>query len=394
MRISHVITRLIVGGAQENTIASALGLAARPGCEVELVSGPSEGPEGTLEYLLPRSGRVRHRVVSSLVRPIHPWKDLMALKELADIFRNTRPDVVHTHSGKAGVLGRAAARLQKVPLIVHTIHGPSFGNFQGALANLAFRTAENVAAACTHHFAAVSQAMIDQYLAAGIGVPGQYTRILSGFDLSPFLEAKSDSKLRSELGLTAEDFVVGKLARLAPLKGYEDLIRAAPALLEKVPNAKFLIVGDGPSRGLIQGEIARLGLERAFVFTGLIPPSDVGRHLAQMDVLVHLSRREGLPRALPQAMAVGKPVVAFDVDGAREVCIDGRTGFLLRVGDTVGLTARLAELAGDQALCRQFGEEGRRLVERQFSVETMVDQLHELYRGLLGRPRGTGVLSC
>src|SRR5512142_633213 len=186
MRVTHVITRLIVGGAQENTIASVLGLRQKPNLEVNLVSGPTLGREGSLERLLADSGRTL-TVVPELVRSVSPSKDLVALRQLVRFFRERRPDIVHTHSGKAGVLGRLAAARAGVPVIIHTIHGPSFGGFQGWISNLILRAAEARAARVTTHFVVVADAMREQYLRAGIGRPDQYTRVFSGFDLDPFL---------------------------------------------------------------------------------------------------------------------------------------------------------------------------------------------------------------
>ncbi|MEK7707576.1 MAG: glycosyltransferase, partial [Verrucomicrobiota bacterium] len=167
MRVTHVITRLIAGGAQENTIATVLGLRQKPGVDVQLISGPTIGPEGSLESAFDSAPDLL-TCLPELVRPVHPWKDFLALRRLTRIFRERRPDLVHTHSGKAGVLGRLAAQRAGVPVIVHTIHGPSFGPFQGALANFVFRAAERRAGRVTTHFAVVADAMRRQYLAAGI----------------------------------------------------------------------------------------------------------------------------------------------------------------------------------------------------------------------------------
>src|SRR5579859_4715320 len=186
MRVIHVITRLIVGGAQENTVASVLGLRQKPGLEVTLISGPSLGPEGSLEGVFDTCpGGLR--LEPQLVRPVHPLKDLSALRHLESLFRKERPNIVHTHSGKAGILGRLAAARAGVPVIIHTIHGPSFGDFQSALPNLLFRSAERHAGRVTTHFVVVAEAMTRQYLEAGIGHEAQYSRIFSGFDLQPFL---------------------------------------------------------------------------------------------------------------------------------------------------------------------------------------------------------------
>src|SRR5207245_11680235 len=173
MRVTHVITRLIVGGAQENTVASVLGLRRKPDVEVSLISGPTFGPEGSLAAEVASVPGLL-TVVPHLVRPVHPWKDWRALRRLAALLRTQRPDIVHTHSGKAGILGRLAARRARVPVIVHTIHGPSFGAFQGRLPNAVFARAEHFAARVTTHFVVVADAMRDQYLARGIGRPAQY----------------------------------------------------------------------------------------------------------------------------------------------------------------------------------------------------------------------------
>ena len=326
MRVIHVITRLIIGGAQENTVATVLGLQNQPGLQINLVSGPTRGPEGSLESCFAPKPQLL-TVLPSLVRPVRPARDLQAFFQLREIFRTSRPHIVHTHSGKAGVLGRLAARRAGVPIIIHTIHGPSFGAFQGVAANWLFRAAERQAGKVTTHFISVSDAMTQQYLAAGIGRPGQYTRIFSGFRLEPFLSARNDPKMRRQLGIAPEDFVVGKIARLFRLKGHDDLIAAAPAVLQRNPQTKFLLLGDGILRSELEGKVRAQGLAGKFIFVGMVAPAELPKYVGVMDAVVHLSRREGLARALPQALAAGRPVVACDCDGAKEVCFPERTGF-------------------------------------------------------------------
>ncbi len=378
MRVTHVITRLIVGGAQENTIASVLGLRQIPGLEVDLLAGPTSGPEGSLEAAFAEIPGVL-TLVRDLVRPVHPWKDFLALRQLTRLFQARRPDLVHTHSGKAGVLGRLAAARVGVPIIVHTVHGPSFGAFQGSLANAVFRGAERHAARVTTHFVSVAEAMTQQYLAAGIGRPEQFTRIFSGFPLVPYLAAQNDPGLRARFGLAPDDIVIGKVARLFPLKGHDSLFAVAPALVAACPQIKFLLVGDGIWRGRFEQMARAAGLQNHFIFTGLVPPGEIPSLLGIMDILVHLSEREGLPRALPQALAAGRPVVAFDCDGAREVCRDGETGFLVRPGHLHGLTERLLLLARDAKLRAELAARGRDFVRANFAVELMIANLHRLY---------------
>lgn len=385
MRVSHVITRLIVGGAQENTISTVLGLSRLPGLQVELISGPSIGPEGSLESLVAHPPGLL-RVLPSLVRPIHPFLDLLALRDLTRHFRQTRPDIVHTHSGKAGVLGRLAAARAGIKIIVHTIHGPSFGPFQGRFSNFIFRAAERHAARVTTHFITVAQAMTRQYLQAGIGRPDQYTRIFSGFDLRPFASAQNDPALRASYGIEPSDLVIGTIGRLFKLKGHDELFAIAPKIIEAVPRVKFLLVGDGPWRSRFEALAASGVGKNHFVFTGLVPPSEVPRHVGIMDFLVHLSRREGLPRALPQALAAGRPVVATDCDGAGEVCLDGQTGFLIAPDDSSRLEEKILALAGNPDLRRRLGAAGRSFVLENFPVESMVSRIHQLYLQLLAVP--------
>jgi glycosyltransferase involved in cell wall biosynthesis len=271
--------------------------------------------------------------------------------------------------------------------VIHTVHGPSFGPFQGGAANAVFRGAERAAGRQTDHFVVVAEAMARQYLDAGIGTPAQYTRIFSGFDLAPFLGVRRDPELAERLGLRPGDFVVGKVARLFQLKGHDDLFASAVEMVRRVPNVRFLLLGDGPWRARFETMAATTpGLVGRFVFAGLVPPSEVSRYLGLMDVLVHLSRREGLARVLPQALAAGKPVIAFDCDGAAEVCRDLETGFLLQVGDLVGLVDRVARLAGDPELASRLGATGRSWVRERFSEEALVQSLDALYRRLLQRP--------
>lgn len=396
MKVTHVITRLVVGGAQENTLATVRRLREKPGVTVHLISGPTTGPEGSLEaearsiFSPPPAkqdtslDRGQFVILPPLVRPIHPLNDLRALWKLTGLFRAQQPDIVHTHSGKAGILGRLAARRAGVPIVVHTIHGPSFGRFQNPVSNFVFRAAEKIAARATTHFIVVAEAMKQQYLAAGIGRPEQYTKIFSGFALEPFLNARNDLELRHKLGLAPDDFVVGVIARLFKLKGHDDLFAVAPEVVRQNPRVKFLLVGDGEWRGRLAKLAQELGVEKHFIFAGLIPPAAVHQYVGVMDALVHLSRREGLPRALPQALAADKPVIACDCDGAREVCFEGETGFLVQPGDLTGLTNRLLQLAGDPALCAKFGRSGSAFVREHFAVEKMVEAIYHLYQQLLG----------
>ena len=382
MRVAHVITRLIVGGAQENTLSTVLGLHQQPGLSVRLYSGPTTGPEGSIESLA-KSVDNLFRLIPKLVRPIHPIKDFLAYQHLVREFKQFQPDIVHTHSGKAGLIGRLAAKRAGVPLVIHSIHGPSFGAFQSSIANAFFKQAERVAGTCTDHFITVANAMRDQYLLAGIGQPEAYTQIFSGFELGLFLKAENSRTLREKYGLAPNDFVIGKIARLFKLKGHEHLFAIAPSLAKRIPNIRFLLVGDGVWREKYESLAKSIGCEENLVFTGLVSPEQIPELVGIMDCLVHLSRREGLPRALPQAMAAAKPVVAYDSDGAGEVCLDGKTGMLIPPGDLAKLEKNLVRLAKDASLRTTLGQAGQAFVKEKFTVKRLVEDQYQLYQRLL-----------
>jgi glycosyltransferase involved in cell wall biosynthesis len=221
--------------------------------------------------------------------------------------------------------------------------------------------------------------MTKLHLAAGIGRPEMFTRIFSGFNLEPFLNATNDLALRKKLGFAENHFVIGKIGRIFRLKGHADLVTAFAKILPQIPHARLLFVGDGALRGEIENQIRALGLDGKIIFTGLVPPGEVARYVGLMDCLAHLSYREALSRALPQALAAGKPVVAYDFDGADEICLENETGFLIRTGDIDNAAQKLVRLANDAALRKKFGERGRNFVRENFSVEKMVDDQYAVY---------------
>lgn len=377
MKICHVITRMIVGGAQENTLLSCRG-ALEAGHDVTLVTGPSPGPEGEL---LKRVSCPGLKIVECpwLVREIAPLSDLKAFLHLKKLFRTELYDVVHTHSSKAGIVGRFAARAAGVPLVVHTIHGLAFHRYEKFWKNLLYIACERAAAPCGKRIYAVAQAMIDQSLAAGVGSPEQYKVVYSGMELDRFLHAKPDPVLRKKLGIPEDAVVLATLARLFPLKGYEQFLPVAVKLAKELPQIHCLIIGNGTMMEEIREFIRKEGVESRFSFAGLVAPGEVGNYLALASVLVHFSLREGLPRAAVQALASGKPVIAYALDGTPEVVIPGKTGYLLKPGDRAGAEAAIRELVANPALAAELGANGRKLVESRFGWKTMSDTLLKDY---------------
>ncbi len=386
MRIAHVITRLILGGAQENTVLCCEDLLREYGDDVLLITGPPLGPEGSLLRRVEASG-VPVRMIDSLRRPVNPWRDTRAYAQLRAILRIFRPDVVHTHSAKGGILGRAAGWSLGVPAVVHTVHGAPFHPYQNPAARALIRACERWAARRCHAMVSVADAMTDLMVEARVAPREKFTTILSGMEVEPYLAAERHrDRVRRELGYAAEHVVVAKVARLFHLKGHEYLVSAARQVVDAVPDVRFLLVGDGVLQDRVRRQIEAAGLSGHFHFTGLVPPERIPELLAAADVVAHASLREGLARVLPQALIAGKPVVSFDVDGAREVVIPGETGFLVPPKDVPALAAALVQLAGGAELRRRFGAEGRRRFADAFRHERMTEAIRRLYAKLLEPP--------
>jgi glycosyltransferase involved in cell wall biosynthesis len=383
MKIVHVITRLIIGGAQENTLLTVEGLHHRYGDEVTLITGPAEGPEGDLFDRASALG-LKVELMPELVRAIRPRVDWTAYWKLRASIRRLKPEVVHTHSSKAGILGRAAAWDERVPAIVHTIHGLPFGPFETALKNRLYVELEKWAARRCHAIVGVCDAMATQALAAGVGRPEQYLTVYSGMDADAFLNPpRPRDEVRRELGLADDDVAFATVARLFELKGHDDILAIAQRVVADNPKVKFVWIGDGIWRERLTGEIERLGLRSSFTLTGLVPPARIPELLQAVDAVIHPSLREGLARVLPQSLLVGRPVISYDVDGAREVVLP-ETGILLEPRDLEGMAEGILRLASDAELRAAMGAEGRRRFAERFRHETMTSQLRSLYERLLG----------
>lgn len=374
MKICHLITRMIHGGAQQNTLFTLQGLKRDTSWKVHLACGPEIGAEGSLVEETRRLG-VTIDPLRHLRRNLHPWHDAMAVRELREYFARERFDLVHTHSSKAGVLGRMAARQAGVPRIVHSIHGLAFDEYQPIWRNWIYRAAERRAAPCTDRFIAVCRTMAERAVAAGMGDPSRMRVIYSGFPMAGFLAiGPPPSEGR---------FVVGMVARMFPYKGHEDLMRLAPALLEKYGNLHLLLVGDGPMRGQWDRWVEAHPQWRERVrFAGRVAPEEVAREMEPMDLVLHLSWREGLARIIPQALAAGRPVCTYDIGGANELVRNGETGWLVPPGDLEGVAKAIHSAHSNPAHARKLALNGREQVRSLFDVETMRRQILELYREL------------
>lgn len=377
IRVVHVITRMIVGGAQE-TVLLAAALADRTRFAPVVVTGPQTGTEGSLHGQLVARG-VDVRVVPELVRQVDPRKDLRAVHALARVFHAVGADVVHTNSSKAGIVGRVAARRARVPRVLHTVHGWPFHDRQWAGVSAVWRHLERRTAPLAERLIVVADADREKGLAAGIGTPDQYVTIRSGLELPLYGAAPARrAAVRAELGLPAEATVLGAVNRLSPQKDPTTLVRAAAQVLRSRPRTWLLLVGDGPLRRHVEAVVDDLGVRDRVVLTGL--RDDVPRLLTAMDVFMSASLWEGLPRTVLQAMASGLPVVATNADGIVDVVLDGQTGLLVPRSDPAALAAAVLRLV-DDAPARATLVDAAKTRLPDFDADTMTRRLEALYDG-------------
>lgn len=385
LRVIHIITKLELGGAQQNTLHTLAHLdpARFSGLLVT-------HPEGLLVADALRDPRYGTRLVGSLVREVRPLRDGAALAALAGILRRevraarggagTPPVIVHTHSSKAGILGRAAARIAGVPVVVHSVHGFGFHPGQSPGVRRFYIALERLAARWTSHVIAVAQADLDAGVALGLFPRERASLIRSGIEIERYSgEGVDRGEAVRALGLDPARPLVGMVACLKPQKNPVDFVRAAALVVRSVPDAQFLLAGDGIQRAAVEAEVRRSGLGGRFRMLGW--RRDAAAIIPCLDVLVLTSLWEGLPRVFPQAMAAGRPIVAYRLQSATEAVTEGVTGHLVAPGDYAGAAARIAALLLDPALARRMGAAGRERVG-EFDAGLMVRRQEDLYTRL------------
>ncbi|MDH4241994.1 MAG: glycosyltransferase, partial [Phycisphaerae bacterium] len=319
-----------------------------------------------------------------------PLRDTISYFQIKKHLERLKPDIVHTHSAKAGILGRFAAHSLKgkwsenVPAIVHTIHGLAFHPYQSKWLNSFYIAVEKSAAKRTDSFISVADAMTEQALAAGIGQTEQFITAYSAIEEDGFLKPIPEEERKSfrlKYGIPEDAVVLVTIARLFMLKGHKYIIESAKQLSKRFGNAVWLFVGDGNLANRFKRQVHRLGLAEKIKFTGLLPPAHIPLAIQSSDILVHCSLREGLARTLPQAMLCGKPAISFDIDGAKEV-VNENTGFLVEPRNVEQLTSACAELIEHKQLRDKLGCAGRDFVKEKFAPETMMDAIESVYKKL------------
>ncbi|HET7567380.1 MAG TPA: glycosyltransferase [Gaiellaceae bacterium] len=384
IRVLRVIARLNVGGPALHVAYLSEGLRDR-GYETMLVAGTVGEGEGSMEAVA-RSRGVEPVFVPTLQREVSPVEDVVSARTLRKLIRAFRPHVLHTHTAKAGAVGRLAALIAgeaRPPVVVHTFHGHVLRGYFGGAATEAFRRLERQLARATDALIAVSPEVRNDLVQLGIAPAAKVAVVRLGLDLDARLHTSPDAgdELRRRLGIPDDHFLVGWLGRMTAIKRVDDLLTAFAAVHGSQGGADLLLVGDGPLRGELEDHAARLGISDRCHFTGY--RDDVAEIYAACDVIALSSANEGTPVTVIEALAAGCPVVSTDVGGVRDVVRDGIDGYLAAPGDTPGLAAGLAALAHDPERARAMGATARERVVATYSVPRLVDDVDRLYRSLL-----------
>jgi glycosyltransferase involved in cell wall biosynthesis len=378
VKIVRIIARLNVGGPALHVILLSSRLRAA-GHETILVKGTEAPSEGDLLHLA-RELDVRPVVVPQLGREIRWWDDVVAFWKLLVLIRRERPDVVHTHTAKAGMLGRVAAWLAGVPLVVHTFHGHVFHGYFSPLRTRVFVAIERWLARRTHRLVAVSARVRDEVLAHGVGRPERFHVVPVGLDLRRFAECDPQrGELRAELGLSPEAPLVGIVARLVPIKRHEVFLAAAAAVLRQRPACRFVVVGDGERRRALEEQARDLGIAEGVLFLGW--RRDLERIYADLDLAVLTSANEGSPVSLIEAMAAGVAGVGPRVGGVPDVIDDGTTGVIVPPGDAAAVAGTIVRLLADVELRQKMGAAARERALRRYGADRLVADIAALYRG-------------
>lgn len=379
-----MIARLNMGGPALHVAYLSAGLAER-GYETTLVAGSLARGEGSMAYVAEGLG-VEVVRLDALSREISPIRDALSILRLARLIREQRPRILHTHTAKAGTVGRLAALLAgdaRPEVVVHTFHGHVLRGYFGPLKSGAFRLLERLLARMTTRLIAVSPQVRDDLVALGVAPPEKFSVVRLGIELDERLEtAEGGADARARLGIGPERFVVGWVGRMTGVKRTDDVLEALRLLRERGVDAVLLMVGDGPDREHVEQRASELGIVRHCLFLGY--QEDVSGWYRAFDAMILPSANEGTPVVVIEALAAGCPVVATSVGGVPDVVREGVDGFLVPMGDTEALAERLTRLAEDPELRATMGAAGRESVPPRYSVKRLVGDIDELYRSLLG----------
>ncbi len=382
IKVLRIIARLNVGGPAIHVILLTAGLNPER-YESVLISGIEAPEEGNMLDLAEAKG-VKPIRLKYLGRELHPIRDLLTLWKLYRIIKKEKPDIVHTHTAKAGFVGRAAAFLAGVPIVIHTFHGHVLHGYFGPLKTGFFRLAERFMARFSNLIIAVSEQCRNDLIKYNISTPEHIRTIPLGLELERFRIPHLDIRkaIRQEFNIPEHAFVVGMIARMVPIKKHEDLFRAIPTVLKTHPDTYFLIVGDGERRDYLDQLSIELEITHRCIFTGF--REDQEKVYAALDLVVLTSANEGLPVAIIEALSSGKTVVSTRVGGVPELIEDGKTGYIVEPEKVDSIAEGLLKAVADPEKTRTMGADAQEDTIRKFSVQRLIQDVDLLYQQLLG----------
>ena len=384
VKILRVIARLNMGGPALHVAYLTAGLKER-GYDTTLVAGSLARGEDSRAFVAEGLGVAVVRI-DELGREISPLRDLRAAVRLARLIRRERPQILHTHTAKAGTVARVAALMagrRRPPIVVHTFHGHVLRGYFGPLRSRFFRLLERWLAAHTTALIAVSPQVRDDLVALGVAPRERFAVIRLGIELDERIDLAQNGRAESRryLGIRDARFAVGWIGRMTAVKRTDDILVAFKRLRDDGVDACLCLVGDGPDRPHLEQRAHELGVIRDTLFLGY--QEDVSPFYAAFDALILPSGNEGTPVSAIEALAAGRPVVATRVGGVPDVVRDGEDGFLVDAGATDDLAERLERLARDPELRKRMGEAGRSRVLPRYAVDRLVADVDRLYRTLL-----------
>lgn len=377
IKVCHIITKLELGGAQQVALYIVSNLDKEKFIPI-LITGKG----GLLDEEAAKLKGIKVFFTSTIIRQIRPCKDIFGFLKILRILIKERPQVVHTHSSKAGILGRWAAYFAGVPIIVHTIHGFGFNEFQKSFIKTLLIWAEKITARITDKLIIVTREDKLKGLKYKIGTEEKYILIRAGIDTNLHKNLQiSKEKKKEELGILSEQKVITTIGSFKPQKNLKDFIKTARNVSESLRNCVFLIVGDGEQRKDLEFQIFASGLKDKVKLLGW--RNDIPELLAVTDVFALTSLWEGLPRTIIEAMCLKLPVVAYAVDGAKELVKDGETGYLIKPFDTQKMAERIIELLKQENTAKSFGQRAYENITQEFDIKYMLRQQEDLYAKLI-----------
>ena len=379
IKVLHIITRLDTGGSAENTLLTCIGLN-KNNYEITLASGAAFSPKNELKKEAENNG-VKFVIIPELVYWIAPLKEIISFCKIFMLIKKERFDIVHTHTSKAGILGRLAAKLAGVPIIIHAPHGHIFYGYYNSFLTGIFIIVEKIAAEFTDKIITLTEKGVEEHVKFGIAPENKFIAIHSGIRADKFFSEPVDiNNKRNQLGIPQNSLLIGTAGRLVPIKGHKYLMQAMSQINKKL-NVILLVIGDGYLRENLEQQAKQSGISNRIKFLGF--RNDIAEILSILDIFILPSINEGMGRTLVEAMFLSKPIIATNVGGIPDLVKNDKSGILVPPKDPTAIANAIQQLLENKTLAKEMGKTGREIVKNEFTEKTMVEKIDKLYNDLL-----------